>query len=58
MNPSLLSEHDHQIILDNIEGRENLNHEEYVEDKITTMGIAMILMMMIINNSYLILNLI
>ena len=33
MNPRLLSEHDHQIILDKIEGIENMNHEEYVEDK-------------------------
>ena len=33
MNPHLLSEHDHQIILDKIEGRENLNHDEYVEDE-------------------------
>ena len=27
MNPHLISEHDHQIILDNIEGRENPNHD-------------------------------
>ena len=33
MNPHLLSEHDHQIILDKIGVRENLNHEEYVEDE-------------------------
>ena len=33
MNPNLLSEHDHQIILDKIEVRENLNHDEYVEDE-------------------------
>ena len=33
MNPHLLSEHDHKIILDEIEGRENLNNEEYVEDE-------------------------
>ena len=33
MNPHLLSEHDHQIILDKIEARENLNHDEYVEDE-------------------------
>ena len=32
MNPHLLSEHDHQIILDKIESRENINHGEYVED--------------------------
>ena len=33
MNPRSLSEHDHQIILDKIEARENLNHDEYVEDE-------------------------
>ena len=33
MNPHLLSEHDHQIILDKIEARENLNHDEYAEDQ-------------------------
>ena len=33
MNPHLLSDHDHQIILDKIEARENLNHYEYVEDE-------------------------
>ena len=33
MNPHLLSEHNHQIILDQIEARENLNHDEYVEDE-------------------------
>ena len=33
MNPHLLSEHDHQIILDNIEARENIYHDEYVEDE-------------------------
>ena len=32
-NPYLLSEHDHQIILDKIETTENLNHNEYVEDE-------------------------
>ena len=32
MNPNLLSEHDHQIILDKFEARENINHNEYVED--------------------------
>ena len=31
INPHLLSEHNHQIILDKIESRENLNHDEYVE---------------------------
>ena len=30
-NPHLLSEHNHQIILDKIETRENINHDEYVE---------------------------
>ena len=33
MNPRLLSENDHQIILDQIEARENINHDEYVEDE-------------------------
>ena len=33
MNPHFLSEHDHQIILDKIEARENINHDEYVEDE-------------------------
>ena len=32
MNPHLLSEQDNQIILDKIEARENINHDEYVED--------------------------
>ena len=33
MNPNLLSEHDHQIILDKIEARENIDRDEYVEYK-------------------------
>ena len=33
MNPRLLSEHDQQIILNKIDGRESINHEEYVEDE-------------------------
>ena len=33
MNPNLLSEHNHQIILDKIEARENINHDECVEDE-------------------------
>ena len=37
INPNLLYEHYHQIILNKIEGRENLNHEEYVEDENYTM---------------------
>ena len=32
-NSHLWSEHDHQIILETIEARENLNHDEYVEDE-------------------------
>ena len=37
MNPNLLSEHDHKITLNKIEARENINHDEYAEDKnITT----------------------
>ena len=30
-DPFLLSEHNHQVILEKIEARENLNHDEYVE---------------------------
>ena len=33
MNPHLLFEHYHQIILNKIEERENFNHEEYAEYK-------------------------
>ena len=33
MNPCLLSEHDHQVILEKIEARENINHDEYVEEE-------------------------
>ena len=33
MNPRLLSIHDHQVILEKIEARENLNHDEYVEEE-------------------------
>ena len=33
MNPHSLSEHDHKIIQDKIETRENLNHDEYAEDE-------------------------
>ena len=33
MNPHLLSEHDHPIILDKTEARKTLNHNEYVEDE-------------------------
>ena len=33
MNPCLLSVHNHQVILVKIETRENLNHEEYVEEE-------------------------
>ena len=33
MNPHLISEHDHQIILDKIEARKNINDDEYVEDE-------------------------
>ena len=32
MNPCLLSVHDYQVILEKIEARENLNHDEYVEE--------------------------
>ena len=58
MNPHLLSVYDHQIILDKIEAGETLIHDEYVEDKkITTIQILMIQMMITINYSYLIFNL-
>ena len=33
MNPCLLSVHDHWVILEKIEARENLNHDEYVEEE-------------------------
>ena len=33
MNPCLLSVHNHQVILGKIEARENLNHDEYVEEE-------------------------
>ena len=33
MNPHLISEQDYQTILDKIEAKENINHDEYVEDK-------------------------
>ena len=33
MNPFLLSLHDHQVILEKIEARENLNHDESVEEE-------------------------
>ena len=32
-NTHLLSEHNHKIILDKIEAREHINHDEYVEDE-------------------------
>ena len=32
-NPCLLSVHNHQVILEKIEARENLNHGEYVEEE-------------------------
>ena len=33
MNPRLLFEHNHETILDQIEARENINHDECVEDE-------------------------
>ena len=33
MNPRLLFVHDHQVILEKVEARENLNHDEYVEEE-------------------------
>ena len=32
-NPRLLSVHNHQVILERIEARENLSHYEYVEEE-------------------------
>ena len=32
-DPFLLSEHDHQVILEKIEEREKINHGEYVEEE-------------------------
>ena len=32
-DPCLLSEHDHQVVLGKIEARENINHDEYVEEE-------------------------
>ena len=32
MNPHLLSDHNQQLILEKVEARENINHDEYVED--------------------------
>ena len=33
MNPCSLSVHNHQVILETIEARENLNHDEHVEEE-------------------------
>ena len=33
MNPCLLSVHDHQVILEEIEARKHINHYEYVEEE-------------------------
>ena len=33
MKPCLLSVHNHQVILEKIEARENLNHDEYEEEE-------------------------
>ena len=33
MNPCLLYVHDNQVIQEKIEARENLNHDEYVEEE-------------------------
>ena len=32
-DPCLLSVHDHQVILEKMEARENLNHDEYAEEE-------------------------
>ena len=57
MNPHILSEHYHQIILNKIEARENLTMMNMWKMKMTTMWIVKIPMMIIINNYYFILNL-
>ena len=33
MNPCLLSVNNHEVILEKIEARENLNHDEHVEEE-------------------------
>ena len=33
MNPCFLSVHDNHVILEKIEARENLNHDEYAEEE-------------------------
>ena len=33
MNPFVLSVHNHQVILEKIEARENINHDKYVEEE-------------------------
>ena len=57
MNPNLLSEQDHQMILDTIKAREIWIMMNIRKMKMTTIYIVMILMMMIINKSYFIFNL-
>ena len=56
-DPCLLSEHDHQVILEKIEVRENLTMVNMWRKKITTMMIVINLILMPINNSYYIFNL-
>ena len=55
-DPCLLSEHDHQVILEKIEAREILTMMNTWKKKITTMFIVMNLILMPINKSYYIFN--
>ena len=56
MNPHLLSVHNHQVILEKIEARKNLNHDDMWKKNITTMLIVINSIFMKINNSYFIFN--
>ena len=56
-DPCLLSEHDHQLILEKIEERENLTMVNMWKKKITTMMIVINLILIPINKSYYIFNL-
>ena len=55
-DPSLLSEHDHQVILEKLKKEKNLTKMNMWKKKITTMMIVINLILMPINNSYYIFN--
>ena len=55
-DPCLLSEHDHQVILEKLKKEKNLTMVNMWKKKITTMMIVINLILMPINNSYYILN--